>query len=561
MRPIRHLLVILLFPFFLITMACKEKVPKPNPALAFIELQRGELLLCGSGQFGEVDFSLNCDYDVRDAFNLAVSLLHSFEYDEAEKAFVKVIDADPDCAMAYWGVAMSIYHALWSAPESKDLEKGAFVLEMAEPLSKTAKEQDYLNAIGAYYKDWKTIDHKTRAFLMEQKMEEIYQKYPDDTEAAIFYALALKSTADPGDKMHTNERKAGKILEAIFPDKPNHPGIAHYIIHNYDNPELAPMALTTARRYADIAPNSAHAQHMPSHIFTRLGLWEESIQSNIRSASAAQCYAESSGNEGHWTSEIHALDYLLYAYLQQGNTEMAKEQYNYVKGIKKVWGNNATVSYPFAAIPARMALENKDWDMAATLETPITEFDWKKFPWEKSILHFTRALGSANKGDLDTAQNELAILKTLQQELVQLEDEYKAKQVMVQLKASEAWIALAMGNREKARNLMLASAALEDTTEKHPVTPGEVVPANELLGDLLLAIDKPKEALDAYEKSLKRTPNRFNGLYGAANASIQSGDLEKAKVYFEKLLEMTANSNSDRPEVTEAKMFISKSIS
>ncbi len=540
--------------------ACVNKTKKPNPALAFIDLQRGELLLCGSGQFGEVSFSLSCDYEVREAFDLAVSLLHSFEYDEAEKAFVKVIDVDPDCAMAYWGVAMSIYHALWRVPAPEDMEKGAKILKIAEALRKSEKEQDYLNAIGAYYQDWKTVAHKTRALRMEQKMEKIYTKYPDDSEAAIFYALALKSTADPGDKNHTNERKAGKILETIFPDKPNHPGIAHYIIHNYDNPELAAMALPTARRYADIAPNSAHAQHMPSHIFTRLGLWEESVQSNIRSASAAQCYAESSGNEGHWTSEIHALDYLLYAYLQQGNTEKANEQYNYIKGIKKVWGNNASVAYPFAANPARMALENKDWAMAASLQLPITELKWEKFPWEKSILHFTRTIGLSHVGDLASAEKELTILETLQQELAQL-DEYKAKQVMIQLKASKAWVQFAKGDHKKAKLLMEEAAALEDSTEKHPVTPGEVIPAQELLGDLLLAMNHPSEALDAYEKSLKRSPNRFNGLYGVAMASKQAGNLEKARLYFEKLLEITKNSNSNRPEVREAKEFMQQSTS
>jgi len=541
---------------FLCLFACKNKTSKPNPELTFIDLQRGELLLCGDGKFGEVSFSLSCDYSVREAFDLAVSLLHSFEYDEAEKAFVKVIDADPDCAMAYWGVAMSIYHALWKAPSSKELEKGTEILKIAESLPKTEKEQDYLNAIGAYYNDWKTIDSKTRAVKMEQKMEELYKKYDDDTEAAIFYSLALKSTSNPEDKNRTNERKAGKILEAIFPNEPNHPGIAHYIIHNYDNPELAPMALSTARRYADIAPNSAHAQHMPSHIFTRLGLWEESVQSNIRSSSAALCYAESSGNEGHWTSEIHALDYLLYAYLQQGDTKNANELFNYMNGIKIVWGNNASLAYPFAANPARMALENKDWNMAATSELPITEFDWEQFPWEESMIHFTRVIGSVHLGDIISAEKELEALKILQLKLAELEDTYKAKQVMVQVKASEAWVQFAKGNYDKAKLFMQESATIEDSTEKHPVTPGEVVPANELLGDLLLAIDEPAEALNAYEKSLKRSPNRFNGLYGAAIASKRSGNLEKARMYFEKLLEITKNSNSQRQEIIEAKSFV-----
>lgn len=533
---------------------CKNK-SKSNPELTSVGLLRGDLLLCGDGQFGEVSFSLSCDYDVRDAFDLAVSLLHSFEYAEAEKAFAKVIDVDPECAMAYWGVAMSIYHALWKAPNHEELEKGSRILKLAEPLPKTVKEQEYLDAIGAYYKDWNTVDHKTRARRMEKKMESIYKTYDDDTEAAIFYALALKSTADPEDKNHTNERKAGIILEAIFPDQPNHPGIAHYIIHNYDNPELAPMALTTARRYADIAPTSAHAQHMPSHIFTRLGLWDESINSNLRSADAARCYADASGKEGHWTSEIHALDYLLYAYLQQGNTVKTKELYEYISGIKIVWGNNASLAYPFAANPARMVLENKDWEQAANLPIPSVGLIWEQYPWEKSILHFTRAIGAAHMGDLISAENELLILQSLQEELVKLDDDYKADQVMIQVKAAQAWIEFARGNHEKALHFMQESAILEDNTQKHPVTPGEVIPARELLGDLLLAAGKPHEALDAYEMALKKSPNRLNGLYGAAVAAKEIGNDEKTAFYFEKLLEISS-SNSDRTELEEAIKFM-----
>lgn len=538
---------------------CKNK-PKPNPELASAGLVRGDLLLCGDGQFGEVSFSLSCDYEIRDAFDLAVSLLHSFEYAEAEKAFAKVIDVDPECAMAYWGVAMSIYHALWKAPSPEELAKGSRILKLAEPLPKTVKEQEYLNAIGSYFKDWEKIDHKTRALKMEKNMESIYKTYPDDTEAAIFYALALKSTADPEDKNHTNERKAGKILEDIFPDQPNHPGIAHYIIHNYDNPELAPMALTTARRYADIAPNSAHAQHMPSHIFTRLGLWDESINSNLRSADAARCYADASGMEGHWTSEIHALDYLLYAYLQQGNTAKTKELYEYISGIKVVWGNNASLAYPFAANPARMVLENKDWELAANLPIPSVALSWEKYPWEKSILHFTRALGSAHLGNIISAEKELATLQSLHEDLVKLQDDYKADQVMIQVKASQAWIEFARGNHEKALQFMRESAILEDNTEKHPVTPGEVIPARELLGDLLLALDNPREALAAYEMALKNSPNRFNGLYGAAVAAKTLGDTQKARQYFELLVQATGSSLSDRPEVEEAKTFIQEYI-
>ncbi|CAI8303779.1 MAG: Uncharacterised protein [Owenweeksia sp. TMED14] len=526
-----------------------------QPDLKSINLQRGELLLCGDGEFGDVDFSLTCDYSVRDAFDIAVSLLHSFEYDDAERAFVKVIDVDPDCAMAYWGVAMSIYHSLWSAPASQEMEKGSLILELAKKITKTEKEKDYINAIGGYFEDWEKIEHKTRAVIMEKRMEKLYKKYKDDSEAAIFYALSLKSTSDPGDKTRHNERKAGRILESIFPDKPNHPGIAHYIIHNYDNPELASMALTTARRYSNIAPASAHAQHMPSHIFTRLGLWEESIVSNIRSADAAQCYAEASGKDGHWASEIHALDYLLYAYLQIGDNKKAIETHDYLKNIKSVWGGNS--AYPFAAYASRLALENKNWELAAKIEIPEIIKEWEIYPWEKSIIHFSKGLGGAQIGDLQLAKSELIEIKGLYKQLLDQKEIYKAKQVLIQVKSLGAWLEFAKGNYSNAKLMMQESATIEDGTEKHPITPGEIIPANELLGDLLIAIGEPENALIAYKKSLKRSPNRFNGIYGAARASALNGNHEMAANYYRILLQFAGNS-SQRPEIFEALSYVNK---
>ncbi|MEK7253596.1 MAG: hypothetical protein AAB316_02535, partial [Bacteroidota bacterium] len=322
MKIFKISLLLLSFSFLL---SCENKQPSPNAALSSIDLKRGDIILCSGQEFGEVSFSLSCKPAVRKQFDLAVSLLHSFEYDEAEKAFAKVIDADPECAMAYWGVAMSLYHPLWSPPDEKDLKKGAKMLEIAASLPKSTREQDYLDAIGLYFKDWEKIPAKIRALKMMEKMEEIYGKYDKDTEAAILYALSLNATADPTDKNYTNQRKAGAILEAIFPEYPNHPGIAHYIIHSYDNPVLAEKALPVARKYADIAPGSSHAQHMPSHIFTRLGLWDESINSNSDAAASAVCYAESAGFEGHWDEEMHALDYLVYAHLQKGDNKKATE--------------------------------------------------------------------------------------------------------------------------------------------------------------------------------------------------------------------------------------------
>lgn len=539
---------------------CRNEKPKPSPELLNIDLLRGDIIMCSGKQFGEVSFSLSCKYSVRETFDLAVSLLHSFEYDEAEKAFVKIIDADPNCAMAYWGVAMSIYHTLWAAPKEEDLEKGSKILKIAASIPKTTREQEYLEAIGAYYKDWNKTSHQSRALKFEKKMEEIYKKYEDDSEAAILYALALNSTADPSDKNYTNQRRAGSILESIFPDQPNHPGIAHYIIHNYDNPVLAEKALVTARKYADIAPSSAHAQHMPSHIFTRLGLWDESIQSNLNSASSAICYAEESGMEGHWSKEIHALAYLVYAYLQQGDNVKANEQYEYLKTMNIVspnWDHRAA-AYPFAAIPSRIALENKQWAKAATLTLHSSNINWEQFAWQKAILHFARALGASHIGNIQLAEKEIASLQSLHQELLNKDDQYKANQVMIQILAAQAWLHFANGDNVEAVTQMQKAANMEDNTAKHPVTPCEVLPAWELLGDLLLAMNKPTEALEAYQLDLKSHPNRFNGIYGAAIAAKNSGDLKNAIFYFEKLLEISKGLDSNRHEVEEAKAFLKK---
>ncbi|WP_323787946.1 hypothetical protein [Psychroserpens sp.] len=548
----------------LLIFSCKDKTPKPNPALASIDLKRGDILLCGTPEFGDVSFALECEYNVRETFDLAISLLHSFEYDEAEKAFVKVIDADPECAMAYWGVAMSIYHELWAPPGPKELKKGLALLEIAESLPKTKRAELYLDAINVFYNDWENKDHKTRELLYEKKMEQIYKSQTDDIEAAIFYSLAITSAADPNDKTYSNQKKAGAILQKLFKEQPNHPGIAHYVIHTYDYPEIAETALNTARRYAEIAPASAHAQHMPSHIFTRLGLWQESIDTNINSASSAVCYAESVNPDANWAQEIHAMDYLVYAYLQQGKDKEVNDQNEYLKSMKKIFPlNHFAVAYTANAIPARIALENRQWEKAAQLKLPTLDLNWDNFPWEKSILHFARALGSARSGDIVAAEKELAIIQSFHEELLELKSaqaKYKAGQVYIEIKTTEAWINLAKGNNEEALALMRTAAKLESETSKHPVTPGEVLPADELLGDMLLLLNKPEEALIAYEINLKGHPNRFNGIYGAAIAAKKSGNTDKATLYFKQLIELAKDSNSNRNELVEASNYIEKSI-
>ncbi len=556
-----HIIRFVYVVLVLLTTSCIDQSSKTKSSLATVDFLRGDLLLCGDGQFGELKFSLSCNYETRPTFDLAVALLHSFQYAEAEKAFVQVIDVDPDCPMAYWGVAMSIYHAAWFPPTEKDLIKGSKVLDIAKGLSMDKKQLDYINAMDAFYSGWETVDHTKRAKRFELKMEEIYLEYDEDIEAAIFYALALFSTRDRVGKEYKNERKAGKILESLFSENPNHPGIAHYIIHNYDNPVLAPKGLETARRYAKIAPASSHAQHMPSHIFTRLGIWEESIASNLLSAESSRCYSEAAALSGAYFEELHATDYMVYAYLQKGDNESAELQYNKIKELHSFYPANITAAiYPITAIPARIALENRNWSEAASLELQEIGLDWNKFPWQKAIHHFARGMGAVHTGEFTLAEKEVETLKTLHLNLMAQNDPTKAiqvKQVEIQINTTLAWMNFRKNNTKEGLYLMREAVEIEKRTSKHPITPGDVLPAIELLGDMLMELNRPQEALAAYQENLKLHPNRFNGIYGAALAAKQSENLELAVVYFEKLLQVVSKHNK-RSEVEEAMEFIGR---
>jgi hypothetical protein len=392
----------ILFIFLLVFISCRET--KKNPSIEMINainLKKGDIVVCGPAdkQFGEVGFETSCSKAVKKDFDLAVALLHSFEYDEAEKVFARIIDAAPDCGMAYWGVAMSNYHPLWAPPTQPELEKGAKAMEIAQSLSPgTDKEKAFIEALALFYKDWNKIDHRTRTMSFKNAMEKNYSRFPGDKEVAVFYALSLIASADPADKSFANQKKAGVILNGLYPGQPNHPGVVHYIIHAYDSPELAEQGLIAARNYASVAPSSAHALHMPSHIFTRLGLWDECVQSNLASVASAQCYAESAGIKGHWDEELHGLDYVVYAYLQKGRNDLAKERCDYVRSMKEVHPVNFKVAYAFAAIPSRYLLENKSWKEAAGLQVDDDIVSWKDYPWQNAIIHFTRLLGSVHTG-------------------------------------------------------------------------------------------------------------------------------------------------------------------
>jgi hypothetical protein len=537
------IVTVVLFAFALL-LSCREK---PQQMLAkeisSINLKTGDVVLCGPDDksVGKVSFIISGDDSIKKQFNFAIALLHSFEYDEAEKAFAQIINRDPHCAMAYWGVAMCNYHPLWTPPEVPELTKGARALAIARSIDlKTTRESDYINALSTYYSNWEKADHRTRCNQYEAAMKTLYEKYPNDKEAAIFYALSLDAAADPADKTYTKQRKAGQILNGLYPGAPYHPGIVHYIIHTYDVPELAELALPAAQKYAAVAPSSAHAQHMPSHIFTRLGMWDESIESNLASIAAAKCYAESAGIKGHWDEELHGMDYVVYAYLQKKDVKKAKEQWDHLNTFSNVSPPNLKGAYTFAAIPARYVLENRLWKEATQLTTTPAGFPMQQFPWQRGIIHFARLLGFVHLNKLDSAKNELAILNQLRNDLLAKKETYKANQVDIQIKASEGWIALKEGNTALALEKMSQAADMEDKTEKHPVTPGEVLPARELLADMYLEMKQPEKALEAYQADLEKHPNRYNGLNGAVQSASLCGKKDLADYYSRQLAAVTA---------------------
>jgi tetratricopeptide (TPR) repeat protein len=522
---------------------CQQKTKVPDKAvLADLEIKRGNLIQCGPAdlQFGKASFETSCESGSSGDFVTGLKLLHSFEYDEAEKSFAKVIDKNPGCAMAYWGIAMSNFHPLWTPPTEYELIKGAKAISIASSLPSSPREKMYIDALAGFYNNWKEKDHRSRCILFEKGMEHLHLKYPEDHEAAVLYALSLDASADPSDLSYTNQKKAAGILEALYPGQPDHPGIIHYLIHTYDAPSMAEKGLAAARKYASVAPSSAHALHMPSHIFTRLGYWDESIRSNQNSVNSAQCYAASAGMKGHWDEELHGLDYLTYAFLQKGQNDSAKKVWDYLNSFESVSPVNFKVAYAYASIPSRYLLENKMWKEASALTLYPSWIKWEEYPWQRSIVYFTRAVGAANSGNISLAKKELAALEEARTALTNLKDGYKANQVAIQAKAAEAWIKYAEGNRDAAIALMTEAAAMEDKTEKHPVTPCEVFPARQQLGELYLNMKNYSAALESFEKELKKHPNRLNPLLGASAAAEASGQAEKYK-QFQALLAQTTN--------------------
>ena len=502
-------------------------------------------------KLGHVDFAVTCKPEVRETFERGVALLHSFAYGPAEQAFAQVAAQDPACAMAQWGRAMSYFHVVWGPSTAEEFAAGRAAAEQALKIpAPTPRERDYIAAINAFYAG--DAPHAVRVSAFSEAMTDLAARYPDDHEAQIFHALALLGVAynSPPDKTYQRQKAAAEILNRELANDPQHPGIAHYMIHAFDYPDLAQLALPAARAYAKIAPSAPHALHMPSHIFTRLGMWQESIESNTASAATANAWAAKSKPGTTPFDALHAMDYLEYAYLQTGQDAKARQV---VDDVVKAAKPDPIFSggYALAAVPSRYALERRAWKDAAALKVPAS-FPWDKYSYAEAIFHFARAVGGARSGDLATAKDALARLTSIQASLQGQKGFDWATQVEIQRRAAAAWIAHAQKKDDDAVATMKSAADLEDSTDKHPVTPGSVLPAREMLGDLLLELGKPQDAFAAYEQSLKSAPARFNSYQGAALAAERAGMKQQAQSYHDKLVALCGGTVPARNDTKKA---------
>ena len=498
-------------------------------------------------RLGAVHFETSCNDAAQRRFDRGMRYQHSFWYRASKEIFEDTLKADPDCAIAYWGIALSLLWNPHATPPVKNLAEGAAALEKAKSIgAKTERERDYLAALGAMYADYDKVDHRTRLLAYAKAMEALAARYPNDDEAQIHYALALNTSASPADKTYANQLKGAAILEVIAKRQPLHPGVAHYLIHLYDYPPIADKGIEAARRYAKIAPDAPHALHMPSHIFTRVGYWQESIDSNMASGRSAKA-------AGDFHEQLHAMDYLVYAYLQLGQDKKAGDV---VEAMNAVTGFTETAiagPYARAASPARYAVERGDWKAAAALEVRPSPL-----PQVQAMTYFARAVGAARSGDPAAAKADIAKLGELQDKLVQAKDAYWAVQVDIQRQIATAWVLYAEGKRDEALSAMSAAADAEDKTEKHPVTPGVPKPAREFYAGMLLESGMPKEALVAFEATLKTEPNRLDAYVGAAKAAEKAGDPAKAREYYEKVVTVGSDADKTRADVNDARVFLAK---
>jgi tetratricopeptide (TPR) repeat protein len=500
---------------------------------------------------GRVEFPVSCSADARAEFERAMALLHSFWWAEAGRAFTAVTAADPNCAMAHWGRAM-VARSNWFAgpPSVAAVAAGLAAAERGLEIGgRTERERGYLEAVATLFRGSAAGDNRTAALAYEEAMRDLHETYPADPEAAMFYALSVSANATAGDKSFERQRRAGAILEPLFAEHPDHPGLAHYIIHTYDAPPIAHLGVEAARRYGAIAPSVPHAQHMPSHIFTRLGMWDESIEANDASADAARAYEESQGMTAVSFDRAHAWDYLVYAYLQQGrDREAARLAADVAAATAEP---SIATGYAFAAIPARYALERGRWADAAELTVRAAP----GFPAGEAITHFARGIGAARMGNTRSAGESVAALTVIRDTLRTRGDAYWAEAVEAQRLAVSAWIAYGGGDVGGALDLVEQAATLEERIDKHPVTPGPVLPARELQGDMLMEIGRPGEALDAYELALVTEPRRTRSLHGAARAAAAAGDDQHARMRYSDLLDVMARADAERPELLEARAY------
>ena len=508
-------------------------------------------------QLGTVSFETSCAPAVRSSFNRAVALLHSFEYRPAAETFDKVLEADPSCAVAYWGIAL----CHWSNPfagikAGPPLERGRAAVEKGLSTGQpTPRERAYIAAVAELFKDADKVPHRERTLAYARAMEALQRDHPQDVEARIFYALAVNQTAPATDKTYAAQLQAAGILEPLWKQHPNHPGLPHYIIHAYDHPPLAAKALDAARRYSKIAPSAPHALHMPSHTFTRVGYWQESVDTNIASEQVAL-------KQNVIGEALHAMDYQIYAYLQMAKDQRAAAVLERTPAtvakldVNAMGGAAPGVAgvYAAAAIAARYALERGAWADAAALQPkPST------FAFADAVTHFARALGAARSGKPAAAQPDIDQLAALRDKLAAAKDEYWKEQVDIQRRVATAWVTFADGRRAEGIAMLREAADREDATDKSAISPGPLAPARELLGDMLLEAGNPKEALVAFEATMKKEPRRFRGAYGAARAAEAAGDRDTARRHYQTLLEIAPSADSDRPELQRARTFVKSS--
>jgi len=506
---------------------------------------------------GTVHFPISCSPEAQRQFDRAVAMLHSFYYPETIKAFAAIAAAEPSCAMAYWGVAISQRPNPLVAPFPPEvLQQGLAAIEKARAAhATTRRERDWIDALAVFFQDYDTVDQKTRTTKYEAAMARLHESYPRDTEASVFYALALNEAVDLMDKSYSRQLKAAAILEGLQRQLPDHPGIPHYLIHSYDYAPIATKGLPAARRYAGLAPSSPHALHMPSHIFSTLGMWQDAIRSDLASVDAfdaMSAHADASVNGIPNPLAFHSLDFLTNAYLQLGQDQRAKA---IVDARNSMSGYPAGIRYSghtaFAAIPVRYAIERGAWAEAAALQPALTPY-----PQAEAITWFGRALGAARSSDLAGAQLDLGEIARLRGQLASAHDSYWIEQLDIQMKAAGAWIELGEKKLDEAIESMREAADREDRTEKHVAMENRLSPMRELLGELLLEAKRPAEAAHEFEFSLRTAPNRFRSLAGAGQAADMSGDRARARLYYQRLVALARDADSERPALTRAREFL-----